>query len=202
MRVAVATALIAIVGVAVVAIARSDSDDEESTPEQPPPAETADPLPSLPSGWGKAASAGGGFALGVPPGWSEKSAGESVTLKSPGSTVVIRVTADRSAEALDSSLDEYAASLLEELGASESPASADSLEPVSGYELASVAGRQPAAEGAPGGTKGDLLEVVVVRRPELASFPVLIASDAGVKAAELEAIVARVVASLRGRPVS
>jgi hypothetical protein len=198
-RVAVATALIVIVAVAVVAIVRSDSDDEESTPEQPPPAETADPLPSLPSGWGKAASAGGGFALGVPPGWSEKSAGESVTLKSPGSTVVIRVTADRSAEALDSSLDEYATSLLEELGASKSPASADSFEPVSGYELASVTGRQPAAEG---GTKGDRLEVVVVRRPELASFPVLVASDAGVKAAELEPIVARVVASLRGRPVS
>ena len=200
MRIAVATALVAIVSVAVIAIVRSDSDDDEPASEQPPPTETAEALPRLPTGWGKAASAEGGFALGVPPGWSQKSAGESVTLKSPGSTVVIRVTADRSAEAVDSSLDEYAAELLDQLDASEQPASVDGLEPASGYELASVSARQPAAEGAPSGSKGDRLEVVVVRRPELAAFPILVASDAGVKPAELDPIVARIVSSLRGRP--
>ncbi|HEX2360393.1 MAG TPA: hypothetical protein VHH72_11325 [Solirubrobacterales bacterium] len=202
MRALVATALLVIVAVSVIAIARSDSDDEESAPDQePPPAETADPLPSQPPGWGKVASAAGGFALGVPPGWSQKSSGESVTLKSPGSTVVIRVTADRDDEALDSDLDAYATALLDELGASEGRAG-DGLEVASGYQVASVSGRRAAAPGAPAGSQGDRLEVVVVRRPELAAYPILIASDAGVKPAELDPIVARVVSSLRGRPVS
>jgi hypothetical protein len=122
-RVALAIAGIAIVGVVVVAIVRSDSDDgDEPAPEQPAPVETADPLPPLPARWGKAANAEAGFALGVPPAWSQKSSGQTVTLKSPGSTAVIRVTGDRSPDAIDSNLDEYAAELLAGLGASGPPA--------------------------------------------------------------------------------
>jgi hypothetical protein len=195
-RVALAIAGIAIVGVVVVAIVRSDSDDgDESAPEQPASVETADPLPPLPARWGKAANAEAGFALGVPPAWSQKSSGQTVTLKSPGSTAVIRVTGDRSPDAIDSNLDEYAAELLAGLGASGPPAPVGGLEPAEGYELASVSGM-----GASQGVARERLQVVVVRRPQLAAFPILIASDAGVKPVELDPLVARVVSSLRGRP--
>ena len=41
-----------------------------------------------------------------------------------------------------------------------------------------------------------------MRRPELAAYPVLVASGAKVKARELDPIVETIVASLRGRPAN
>ena len=44
--------------------------------------------------------------------------------------------------------------------------------------------------------------MIVVRRPELAAYPMLVARNAKVKAGELDPIVDVIVASLRGRPVT
>ncbi len=45
-------------------------------------------------------------------------------------------------------------------------------------------------------------EVIVVRRPELAAYPMLVARNAKVKAGQLDPIVETIVASVRGRPVT
>jgi hypothetical protein len=189
MRLALATACLAIAAVAVISLIQGEEGEEASVRVAPPP-ETADPLPELPRGWSAETNAVGGFALGVPPGWSAKSAGEQTTLRSPGSSVVARVTADRTEAAVNARLEEYAEGLLEELGGPDE-AAVELMRAPAGYERAAASG-----EG-PGGRR---LDVFVVRRPELAAFPILVASDRAVKRAELDPIEAVLVGSLRGRP--
>lgn len=189
MRAVLATACLAIAAVAVISLIQGE-EEEDAVVRLAPPPETADPLPELPPGWSAETNKAGGFALGVPPGWSAKSAGEQMTLRSPGSAVVARVTADRTEAAVSAELDEYAERLLEELGGPDD-AEAETTGAQFGYERARASGRGPG---------GKRLDVFVVRRPELAAFPILVASDRAVKRAELDPIEAELVGSLRGRP--
>ena len=201
-RVAVLAGAIAIVAISVAAlIGVGASDDDDSAPLAPPP-ETADPLPRLPNGWTASENDSIGVAVGLPPGWSEKVAGDKTTLRAPGSTVVVSVTADRSGEALHADLTDYALRIAEDLQGetvvSIDPNSIEQPEGGPGYEVASVtANATREGDGA-----GRTLQVVVVRRPELAAYPMLIASGDNVDPAELRPIVNEIVASLRGRPVS
>lgn len=189
MRVALATACLAIAAVAVISLIQGEEKEGASVRVAPPP-ETADPLPELPREWSAETNAVGGFALGVPPGWSVKSTGGQTTLRSPGSSVVARITADRTEAAVNAGLEEYAEGLLEELGGPDE-AAVELMRAPAGYERAAASG-----EG-PGGRR---LDVFVVRRSELAAFPILVASDRAVKRAELDPIEAVLVGSLRGRP--
>ena len=198
---------IACLGVLAAVELGSDEDgDSAETESLASPPETADPLPRLPRGWTRTANGAGGFALGVPPGWSAKEAGARTTLRAPGSAVVVRITADRTDEALDAELEEFAARIAERLaGGGVAEPVAPAPKPVSpapkpgegGYESAAVVFDRV---GPPRG-RGQRLEVVVVRRSQLAAYPVLIASDESVKPAQLDPIVNRLIGSLRGRPV-
>lgn len=180
------------------------SDDDDESPERPAAApETAEPLPPLPPRWTKAANAAGGFALGVPPGWSEKESGARTTLRSPGSSVVVAITADRSDEALATDLGEFAGGVLERLapGAEQRPL-AEVAPAAPGYEGAGAVAIDEGATG-PGRTSAagrKRLEAIVVRRTGLAAYPILIASASTVKPAALDPLVSRIVRSLRGRP--
>jgi hypothetical protein len=191
MRVALATACLAIAALAVIALIQGETAEEDAVQLAPPP-ETADPLPELPPGWSTTANAAGGFAVGVPPGWSVKSAGEETTMKAPDSSVVVRVTADRTETAVNARLDDYVESLLAKLGGTGDP-NARTVTSQAGYEQASATAI---------GSDGKRLEVVVVRRLELAAFPILVASDDAVKPAELDPLVTELVGSLRGRPAT
>lgn len=196
---------IAIVAISVAAlIGVGASDDDEAAPLAPPP-ETADPLPPLPAGWTTSENDSIGVAVGVPPGWSNKVATEKTTLRSPGSTVVVSVTADRSGAALEAALNDYAlrtaADLQDEDGGGVVNIGSVDTDPPGvgpGYEVASVTANATRTGEAAERT----LQVVVVRRPELAAYPMLIASGPNVDPGELRPIVDEVVASLRGRPVS
>ena len=182
------------------------SDDEDGGPEGPtPPPEVADPLPKLPPRWTKTVNRAGGFALGAPPGWSRKNSAARTTLRSPGSIVVVAVTADRTDEALTADLDEFAAGVLERIepGAEQRPLT-DVPAPAPGYETAGAVAIDEATNGQGGravvGRKR--LEAIVVRRTALATYPILVASDASVKRAQLDPLVRRIVRTLRGRPVA
>lgn len=170
MRWALATASIGLVALAIAGIFAIGS-GEDTAREIAPPPETADPLPPLPRGWDEIANAAGGFALGVPPGWSAKSAARTTTLRSPGSAAVVRVTADRSPGAIHSDIEEYAAQLLQKLGAEPTgtarSGAATGLEAGAGYEVASASGTKAEGEGR------ERLRAIVVRRPELAAFPLV-----------------------------
>jgi hypothetical protein len=163
-RAVIAAGAIAVTVLAALGIWQVSNDNVEDAPPLAPPPETADPLPELPRGWSKAANGEAGFAVGVPPGWSVKTAAGRTTLKSPGSAAVVAITADRSEAAINTDLQ--------------------------GYAVSTAAGNKD----------GQGIEAIVVRRPELAAYPVLVVSGPGVKAAELEPIVNRIVSTLRGRP--
>jgi hypothetical protein len=193
-------AAIAIAGLGGVAVwLLSDDEDGSDGSEPAPPAETADPIPRLPPGWTKSMNAAGGFALGVPPGWNDQRDGAKTTLRSPRSSVVAAVTADRSEDALDQDLDAYALGIAERLepGAEQRPLRPLPRSDDPDYETAGAVVIDIPA-GAGGGAKR--LEVIVVRRRDLAAYPLLIASDAAVKRAELDPLTAKLVRSLRGRP--
>lgn len=222
MRAVVIVAAIAIAGIAALAIwnAADDENGGDAPPKPAPPPETADPVPKLPRGWTKTANEAGGFALGVPPGWSAKPAGTRTTLKSRGSAVVVRVTADRSDEAFDANPSDYARDIIDRLGAEQftdlkvtgtgdggsgslvvppgSPGgSAETEELVIAYESASITAT---AKSKQTGRK-ERVQVTVVRRPMLAVYPMLVVSDSKVKAKQLDPILRRLIGSLRGRPV-
>jgi hypothetical protein len=171
-------------------------DDGEGSAPRPP--ETSDPLPKLPAGWSKAVNGAGGFAIGVPPDWTAKGAATRTTLRAPGNPVAITVTSDRTGEALELPLDDYATEVAEGLGSRgfKRLEVGEPRERKGTYESVAVT-----STGVPrGGGARQTLEVVIIRRPDLAAYPVLIASVAGTPAALLSR--ARTsVASLRGRPV-
>jgi len=186
MRALVLVGSLAIVAISVLAIL-GDGDENGDQPELAPPPETADPLPKLPDGWTAVENDAIGVGLGAPPGWSSKASAADTTLRSPGSAVVVSVSANRTADAIDAELEDYALEIAAGLEGGEAQAS-DAPDPGLGYEAAA------ATAGA--------TEVIVVRRPELAAYPMLVAANAKVKAGELDPIVARIVGSLRGRPVT
>ena len=186
MRVAVLIGALAIVVISVLALVGIDSDEDDSAVLAPPP-ETADPLPELPPGWRAEENDAIGVALGVPPAWTSKSGKVQTILRSPGSSAVVSVTADRSPDVLGADLDDYALEVAAQIEGADA-AKAKAPKPGLGYEAAAA--------------RSAATEVIVVRRPELAAYPVLVASGAKVKARELDPIVAEIVASLRGRPAN
>ena len=193
-----AVAIAALGGVAIWLLSDDDEGGGDDAPVDAPAAETVDPIPDLPRRWTKAVNPAGGFAIGVPPGWSEGREGAKTTLRSPGGSVVVAITADRSDEALEQDLDAYALGIAERL---EPAAEQRPLRPLpeSGDPDYETAGALVIDAGSSeGGAKR--LDVIVVRRRGLAAYPLLIASDAAVKPAELNPLAARLVRSLRGRP--
>jgi hypothetical protein len=112
--------------------------------------------------------------------------------------VVVSVSADRTSDALELPLDDYAKQVADGL-ASQGFDQLQVAEPEptdSAYEAVSVTATGiRTGSGVP-----QRLEVVIVRRPDLAAYPVLIASSTGAPPREL-ARAATSVSSLRGRPV-
>jgi hypothetical protein len=189
----------AVAAIAAVGISQIGGDEDAPEPSPAPPLETADALPALPRGWKKAVNPAGGFAIGVPPGWSVKSGGAKTTLKAPGSPVVVSITADRTGEALEADLQAYATGVASRLQPDRVPVPlADP--PAPRDPAYQSAGATTAANTA--GKGGERrIEVIVVRRTAIAAFPVLVASDAAVKPNALDPIVHTLVGSIRGRPV-
>jgi hypothetical protein len=187
-------ALVGLLAACGVAGCGGEGDDSPS----PRPPETTDQLPKLPAGWSPTVNGAAGLAIGVPPGWTAKTAAARTTLRAPGRAVVISVTGDRTSDALELPLDEYATQVAEGLVSQgfEQLEVGESEERKSAYEAAGVtATGTPKGDGAP-----QTLEIVIVRRPDLAAYPTLIASVAGAPSKQL-AQARTSVASLRGRPV-
>lgn len=195
MRAVLIVAVIAVAGIAALVVWNEREEDKDGEPrELVAPPETAERLPPLPRGWTKSANAVLGFVLGAPPGWSAKATSARTTLKSPGSAAVVSVTADRSEQALQVGLAEYARGVAERLtGGAVAVEIEIAVLPASGYEVARTRPKR---------TGRERLQVLVVRRPELAAYPLLVASDRSAKPAVLAPLVAGIVRSLRGRPVA
>ena len=216
------SAAIALV-LAVLALAACGSDDEPSAGAGPDPRERtitddsarldpevsgpedADPLPRLPTGWGREVNGEAGFAIGVPPGWTARPSpqGQGSVIVSPDELAVISITADRTSGALELPLGEFARRTAAALGSEvagagrfrglevERPWRFDHA-----YDAVAVRAR-----GTPRGGEPERVLVVVVRRASYASY-VAVARQNAVEDSQYadRETVERAIGSLRGRP--
>lgn len=171
----------------------------EDQPEpRPQPAETVDPLPELPRGWREHVNHEAGFAIGVPPGWSARARGTSSLFRSPDRLVAVSVSADRTVEALRIPLEDYATEATRALPGFKDLEVGEPRPFQSRYEGVAVpaAGRE-----AKSGVRQRLL-FVAMRRDDLATYPVLVASNARRARERDRSEALRMMRTLRGRPVS
>jgi hypothetical protein len=87
-----------------------DSGDDGDAATTTEVAETADSPAKLPSDWERQVNEQAGFSIGIPPGWSVRptEGGQGNIITAPDELIVLTVTADRTAGALQLPLDEFA----------------------------------------------------------------------------------------------
>ena len=196
-RLAVALAALTIVSASL--LAGCDDESDEPPPEPAPrPPETVHELPELPDRWGEQLNRAGGFALGVPPGWRARNQGISTIVRSFDRLAAVSITPDRTAEANDVALPDFATRALVALpGFEEDPSPRGE-----GSYAHRYAGFEARASGtATGSGVEQRLRLVVLRRGRLVTFTVVIAANAhGGRASER--IAERVVRTIRSRPVT
>jgi len=174
-------------------------DSPDGMSEPPRPAETVDEVPDLPPRWQVHANKAGGFAFGLPPGWKADDRRSSTLVRSFDRLVVVQITPDRTTEALDTPLEEFATRALIAL-----PGFEGDLEPGEphkqkhDYEAIEVTATGISAEtGVP-----QRLRLIVLRRDRLVTFTVVIAANRDRAAGASEALAEALVRTLRSRPVA
>ncbi len=159
-------------------------------------AETIDPPAKPPKRWQSYINPTAGFSISVPPAWTVATNGATTLLGSPDKVVAVSITADRTDEALDAPLEQYAADALENL---------DGFTDLKPTGTRPYEAQYPAAIATGDGkleTSGvaQRLTLVVLRREGIAAYPVLASRNAGVRSPFVEQVDA-IIHSLRGRPV-
>jgi hypothetical protein len=164
------------------------------------PAETAQRLPKLPAGWRPHANPAIGYAIGLAPGWKARDVHGQVSLiRSPDHLVSVRLTADRTPEALDVPVTEFASQALESLpGYGRLPAGR--ARRVRGTPL--QAGEADAVAVAKSNGVRTELRVVVLRRPELVNYTAVVSANAAQAPPAEVALALRMLGTLRDRPVT
>lgn len=165
---------------------------------QPPtqPRETADPLPKLPREWKRHVNRRGGFAIGVPSGWSARNRGRDSLFRSGDRLVAVSVSADRGEGALALPVDEFAERVADALPKLKRLRAQRARPFQARYEAVAVAAKGKAAgSGVP-----QRMLVVVQRREGLATYTVLVARNAKRAGRPHRDEVRRMLRSLSGRP--
>lgn len=182
-------------GAALIAGCSEDADSGDSS--APRTAETADPPAKLPAGWRTEVNRAAGFTVGVPPAWSARLGGGTSVLSSPDELIAISISADRTDEALEAPLEGFATATARGLGGFEHL----KLLSTRRYEGAAYPGVEVRARGTRRETAvPQRIELVILRRDQIASYPVLAAINDRRSSPFAEQI-DRIVGSLRGRPV-
>jgi hypothetical protein len=191
-------------------VAGCGEDDESSPPPPPRPPETAEKLPKLPRGWKPLRSGAQGFALGSPPGWREGrkcfgrrarvQPGAATMLCSPDRLVSVGISADRTIEAVEVPLDEFASRALTALSNSGFGGALEPDEPKP-FKGRYVGVRMSAAGRAKTGVR-QRVDLVVLRRDSLVTFTAAIAANAKQPTAPAVRLAERSLRTLRSRPVA
>jgi hypothetical protein len=195
-----AAALIGTISLALVVLLAGCEGDRNDARKSAPRTveETVDPLPNLLPGWSEHVNRHGGFAIGVPPGWSASAHGARSELRSPERLAAVSIGVDRTSDAIDAPLERFAAATLKAGLPGVSGLDAGSPRPFRHpYQAVSVEATGVAGEA---GLAEDL-ELVLIRRDGLATYTALVAQNAergrGVYAAQID----QMLATLRGRPI-
>lgn len=182
---------------ALLALLISACGSEEGDEPTPDRVETAHQVPKLPEGWTVKRNAAAGFAIGVAPGWQARNDGISMTLRSPDRLVAATVVADRSDEAVEAELDELAETTITAIGGIRDLEPGETRRFGHRYEAVAI---EAGGVGGKRDVKQDIL-LVVLRRETLATFTVLVASNADEDTSAYEDDLRRMIRSLRSRPV-
>ena len=170
-------------------------DDEPREPSRP--VETAQAVPDLPPGWVVHRNLAAGFGFGLPPLWRAREEGTRTTIRSPFRLVVMRISADRTNEALEVGLEEFATRVLSIASGYEEPLEPSSPRPFEHrYEGAQVEASGNAEDG---GVRQDV-RLIALRRDELVTLTVVISSNAQRAAATERRQALEIVDTLRTRP--
>lgn len=161
--------------------------------------ETADPLPKLPARWEPHLNRSGGFAFGLPPGWDIRDSGISSLVRSFDRLVAVSITPDRTSQALELPLEDFATRTLAALPVFDGEVDAGPARRIPHrYRALRIEATGTAAES---GLR-QRIQLIVVRRERRATFTVVIAASADRRARPSERLAERVVETLRSRPVT
>jgi hypothetical protein len=186
-----------LVGGALVAAAGCGGDDGSEAEAPEPRAETVDPLPKLPDDWKRYVNHREGFAIGRPPGWKAERRPKVTLLRSPDRLVAVSISADRSPQAVEISLRDYAPQVVEALRGFEN------LKPGEPrfFEHRYQGVRVSATARARDSDIRQRLIFIGLRRDRLVTYGVLIARNAEHDSGFYGSQAIRMVRTLRGRPV-
>jgi hypothetical protein len=189
-------AVVAVLGLALVGC-DDDSDAPRPPPPPPPPSETVHKVGDLPRGWKVHTNSAGGFGFGVPPGWKAKDHAISTSVRSFDRLVAVSITPDRTAEAFEIPLANFARRALAAL-----PGFDPALDPGPTRRFRHrYQGAEARASGrAESGVK-EQVRLIVLRRDSLVTFTVVLAANAKPSARPSERLAERMVRTLRSRPI-
>lgn len=162
--------------------------------------ETAQKPAKLPYAWTRQLNNEHGFSIGVPPGWRSSDEGNAVLYRSPDQLVALTLSVDRTTEAFDASVDEFARQTLTALEGYEGKLVPSPPRRLGGtpLETALVSSSGVASES---GVRQDV-EVAVLRRDHLVNYTAVIAANArSTPPAELE-LAAQILKTLRDLPIA
>ena len=181
------------------ALAGCDDSDERAEPEPPlppPPKETIDHLGELPDDFERWVNRAGGFAFAAPRGWKVDDRGKGSLVRSFDRLVALSIVPDRSPEAPEVPVDQYA-----DRAAGALAGFRDGLR-VKGkarYEHR-YDGAEVLATGTARGGVDQRVSVIVLRRDDLVTFTVVLAKNAEEAAGPSKRLADRVIETIRSRP--
>jgi len=162
-----------------------------------PSRETVDPLDELPPGFRRFEEVRGGFALGVPRGWTAERHGPNALIRSYDRLVALSITPNRSRRAQEVPLDDFASRTASALKGFREPVRPGRPHPYE-HRYPAVQVRAKATE-----RKSDVrerLRVIVLRRKDLVTFTAIVAANAKRHSEPAENLALKVLHTLRSRP--
>ena len=152
--------------------------------------------PSFRTTGGATSTAPGGFAVGLPRGWKARSSGSGSLIRSYDRLVAISILPDRSADALDVPIEDFANRAAEALRGFEGGLRPNGIWIFRHrYRAAAVGGEGTSERGV-----DQRVRLIVLRRDDQATFTVVIAANASRAARPSERLASRLVRTLRARP--
>ena len=188
-------ALAALVLAAVLTAGCGSNDPPDPDPR---PVETVEKSPKLPDGWTRHTNDAGGFELGLPRGWKAVNRGTTTRVTSFDELVVLSIAPDRTNEALEYDLEEFATGTLGALQGYEDELKGKARPYKHRYDGAAIEANGVRAAG---GGKQDVA-VIVLRRPKLALFTIVEQANASAASDPAKDLAAEVIETLRSQPIT
>jgi hypothetical protein len=194
-----AVALLAAFAIALTGCGGGGSTTNQTPPPKPQRSENADKLPKLPEGWKPHVNNGAGFAVGLPPGWKPDDRGGTTQIRSYDGLVVVAISADRTEEALNAPLGQFATATASALPGLKDATQPSKPEPF--HHKYDAVETSLTAKSVKTGVP-ERVTVVVIRRDHLALFSAELFANATRRAEGATTLARKALKTLRSQPPS